>query len=344
MNLTRAEKIRLGVFVATGLTVLIGTTLTLAGMKAFEKRDQYKVKFTQNVGGLEVSAQVKYQGLRVGRVDAMAVSKEDARAIEITISLEEGTVLYEGTHASMESSGLTGLKNINLSPGDPRGKRLVPGSFIEPEDSLFEKITGSAEAITLKIETVANQLAEWTAEPNRRRVEQLLDRLNTLAEDADKLVVDVRTPLSSALTEVAKSGTSIRSTADATTKTLNEVREELRLTLEATRTTLVETRRILGAVDHHAVGETVVAAKSAMVSLDRRLSSAELGDTIERLGKAMAQLVKLFGELDLAVRASREDFVMSLKHVRQATEDLREFSRIIAQDPSVLLRGKEAKE
>ena len=91
-------------------------------------------------------------------------------------------------------------------------------------------------------------------------------------------------------------------------------------------------------------GETVVAAKSAMVSLDRRLSSAELGDTIERLGKAMAQLVKLFGELDLAVRASREDFVMSLKHVRQATEDLREFSRIIAQDPSVLLRGKEAKE
>jgi hypothetical protein len=28
-------------------------------------------------------------------------------------------------------------------------------------------------------------------------------------------------------------------------------------------------------------------------------------------------------------------------HVRQATEDLREFSRIIAQDPSVLLRGKD---
>ena len=47
------------------------------------------------------------------------------------------------------------------------------------------------------------------------------------------------------------------------------------------------------------------------------------------------------GELDLTVRASREDLVLSLKHVRQATQDLREFSRIIAQDPSVLLRGKD---
>jgi len=103
-------------------------------------------------------------------------------------------------------------------------------------------------------------------------------------------------------------------------------------------------RRILAAVDGKAVGETVVAARAAMVGLEKRLSSAELGTTIDRLGEAMARLAKLIDELDLAVRASREDFVMSLKHVRQATEDLREFSRIIAQDPSVLVRGQEAKE
>ena len=44
------------------------------------------------------------------------------------------------------------------------------------------------------------------------------------------------------------------------------------------------------------------------------------------------------------VRASREDFTVSLNYMRQAAEDLREFSRIIAQDPSVLLRGQEVRE
>ena len=65
------------------------------------------------------------------------------------------------------------------------------------------------------------------------------------------------------------------------------------------------------------------------------------GPSIEKL---LADHPRHLGVIDLAVRASREDFTMSLKHVRQATEDLREFSRIIAQDPSVLLRGKEASE
>jgi hypothetical protein len=81
-----------------------------------------------------------------------------------------------------------------------------------------------------------------------------------------------------------------------------------------------------------------------MRSLDKRLSSAELGDTIDRLGSGHGQAAQLLDEMELMVRASREDVVMSLKHMRQATEDLREFSRIIAQDPSILVRGTEASE
>lgn len=344
MNLTRAEKVRLGAFVATSSALLIGTAFTLAGLKAFEERDEYRVRFAENVGGLEVSAQVKYQGLRVGRVDAMHIAPDDPAKIEVVLSLEKGTPLYEGTTAAMEASGITGLKVINLNPGDPRGKLIPPGSLLATERSLFDKITGQAEAITLKVETIANQLATWTSPENRERLETLLDNLAKLSGSADRLVNDVRDPLTSALTEVAKSGTSVRATADATTKTLDEVREELRLTLAAARGTLVETQRILKAVDDKQLDETLSAAASSMRSLDARLSSAELGQTIDRIGRAMAKLADLMDDLELTVRSGREDVVMSLKYVRQATEDLREFSRIIAQDPSVLVRGAEARE
>lgn len=344
MNLTKAEKVRLGAFVAVAGTLLVGTVVGLAGVKALEQRDIYTVRFAEQVGGLEVSAQVKYQGLRVGTVSAMRIAPDAPAEIEVELSLEAGTALYEGTVAAMESSGLTGLKVVNIRPGDPRKPKLAPGAQLPAERSFFDRITGQAEAITLKVETIANSLAVWTGDDNRKRVEAFIDNLTKLTASADRLVVDVREPLTNALNEVAKSGTSVRATADATTKTLDEVRTELRLTLEATRGTLVEVRRVVAAVDGKAVNDTVTSASSAMRSLDKRLSSAELGDTIDRLGRAMAKLAQLLDEMELMVRASREDVVMSLKHMRQATEDLREFSRIIAQDPSILVRGTEASE
>lgn len=119
---------------------------------------------------------------------------------------------------------------------------------------------------------------------------------------------------------------------------------ELRETLASTRKTLDETRRILAAVDEKDVRATVASARSAMGSLDRQLSDEELDQAFKDLRGALVNLTTLVQNMDLTVRASREDLVLSLKYVRQATEDLREFSRIIAQDPSVLLRGTEVSE
>lgn len=344
MNLTKAEKVRLGTFVVVSLTVIFGSLATLAGLKMLEKHDTYLVRYKEAVSGLEVSAQVKYQGLRVGRVEAIRIAKDDPALIEVELAIDSGTKLYEGTEAMMDSSGLTGIKTINITAGDPRKSVIPPGSLLPAGESLFARITGKADNMVAKAEGIINNVGNWTSDENRRRVETLLDSINSLVINVDKTVVETREPLALALTEVGKSGASIRATADATTRTLNDVRDDLRSTLEKLALTLAEVQRILHAVDSQTVAATMKSAQSAMSSLDARLSDAQLGTTIQQLGVAMADLAKLLGELELSVMAGREDFVMSMKHVRQASEDLREFSRIIAQDPSVLLRGKETKE
>ncbi|MCC7384893.1 MAG: MCE family protein [Deltaproteobacteria bacterium] len=344
MNLTKAEKIRLGAFVGTSVAILAGTLIVLAGLKVWERRDEYTVLFTDNVGGLEPSAQVKFQGLRVGRVERMRISPEQPGAVEVTIALDRGTVLRKGTKAVMEQSILTGFKTINLSAGDPRGEVIPPGSQIPAAQSLFDKITGQAEQISEKIELVANQLARLASDENRARFENMLDNVNKLATDVDTLVVDVRGPLIGALEEVDKTGEALRGTALATTKTLDDVRADLVGTLANTRGTLAELKRILAAIDSKQVSDAVTSANSAMKSLDARLSSAELGKTIDQLGTTLADLSRILADLELTARSGREDFVMSLKAIREASEALREFSRIIAQDPSVLIRGTEAQE
>lgn len=344
MNLSKAERFRLGVFLSAGTFVLVGSIITLAGLKLWEDRSVYYVSFSESVSGLEPSAQVKYQGLRVGRVDEMQIDPSNPQNIRVTLSLDPTAILHEGTHAVLDMSGLTGIKTINLTAGDPERPVVEPGSTLPAQPSLVGQIADRAEAISEKVDRVATNLARMTSAANVARFETLIDNTNRLLVNVDKFVVDTRQPLAYALDEFGKSGAAIRNVSNETAVTLREVRTDLRKTLVATRTTLDQMRRLLAAVDSKQVNKTVTAAANVMTTLDQKLNAEELGETLEALQQALANVVTLMQELDLTVRASREDLVLSLKHVRQATQDLREFSRIIAQDPSVLLRGRSSDE
>ncbi len=344
MNLTRSEKIRLGAFVLVGSLLFVGSLLVLAGLKVWERRDTYWVSFDESISGLEPSAQVKYRGLRVGRVEALRIDPDNAASIQAELSLQAGTPLYEGTQAVLEMSGITGLKIINLTPGDPRGQLIEPGSRLPAGMSLVGRIGDRADAISERLERVVRNLERWTGPENASRVERLLDGTNRVVVDLDRFLVETKDPIVAALTEFEKSGAAFRALSGETAASIKALRGEVALTLQSVRGTLAQTERVLAAVDGDDLRATVRSARRAMSSLDRQLSGEELQTTFTDLREALANIATLAQEMDLTVRASREDLVLSLKYVRQASQDLREFSRIIAQDPSVLLRGTEISE
>ena len=341
MNLTKAEKVRLGVFVAAGLTLLVGALVVLTGAKLLEQRDRYHVSFHESVLGLQPSSAVLYQGLRVGVVERLVVDPDDPTAIRISLSLVPGTRLFVGTKAVLELRGLTGLKVVNLTPGDPKAGRLKPGSVIEPGASLLSMLSERAEGIFDRIERVSVSLEQWTGSENRQRVENLVDSATHLVQTVDGFVVQVQDPLRDSLAEIAKSGESFRRFSNEAAATMRSSRSELTATLASARGSLDEVRRILGAVEESEVKDTLRSANIAMRSLQQALDKEELGKALVSLRESLVNLSQLAQELDLSVRAGREDLVLSLKYIRQASEDLREFSRLIAQDPSVLVRGTE---
>lgn len=344
MNLTKAQKVRLGAFLITGATVLGGSILILAGLRVWEERDVYSVRFSDSVGGLEPSAQVKYQGLRVGRVDSMAIAADSPGEIEVVLSLEAGTPLHEGTTAVMDTSGLTGLKTINLTGGDPRQPRIPPGSRLLPGESFLDRVTGKAEAVVVKAEVIANQLAKWTGDENRLRVERILDGMDKLIFDVDALIVDAHDPLTDTLEAVALVSRKTAAFETRAMTTLDVFDRELAQTAKTARGALASVDKTVSAVDGAELNKTVIAARKAMENLNNRLSDAEAGVAIKELTRALKETATLLDEADLIIRAGREDFVVSLAYIRDAAEDLREFSRIIAQDPSILLRGQEVSE
>jgi len=341
MKLTKAQKVRLGTFVVTASTLFLGLGLILAGLKVWERRDVYTTRFIESVSGLEVSAPVKYRGLRVGAVQDMRIAADDANAIEVTLALEPGTRLFKGTIAVLDMGGLTGLKSINLVPGDTTGVLIEPGSDIEAGPSLVHRVTGQAEQIVVKIEMVANQLARWTGDENRMRVEKLIDDVDLLARNADAFLEYNREELKSAIEGVGRASDSVAAAAAEAERTLEVARKETLVTLDEAQKTIREARRPLQAIDEGEVALAVTTARKALQKLDQRLSNEELGKAIEDLLVSLKHLSVLIENVDLSVQAGREDFVSSLSNLQEATEDIREFSRIIAQDPSTLVVGKE---
>lgn len=341
MKLSKAQKLRLGTFVVTASTIFLGLSLLLAGLKVWEKRDHYHTRFTESVSGLEVSAPVKYRGLRVGNVDGMQISKEDPLAIEVSMALEPGTTLHKGTLAVLDMGGLTGLKSINLIPGDPKASALEQGAYIEAGPSLMHRLTGQAEQIAIKIEMVANELALWTRPENRMRVEKLIDNVTSLTANADTFIGDNKAGFQNTVAEIGRASASVVRVAGETERSLEQAREEAIITLKQAQLTIQEARRPLKAIDPKEVAKTLELAQQAVINMDRRLSNDELGKVVDDLLVSLKHLTQLIENIDLAVRAGREDFVSTLSNLEDATEDIREFSRIIAQDPSTLIMSKE---
>ncbi len=344
MQLNRAQKVRLGIFVVTGAVLIGGSALVLAGLRLWEQRDVYTVRFASSVSGLEESSQVRYQGIRVGRVEEMRIAADDPKLIEVEMSLERGTALYEGTEAVLAMSGITGLKTINLTPGEMRDGLIPPGSRLPAGASLMEKLEDDAEVIAAKVARVADQLAEWTSDENRARVERILDNVARLTATVDGVLERSERPLLAAVGQLVQTGGAVERLSNAASAVLEDNRGEINRTLAAIRANLGEVKRIIGAVDERDVAETVRAARGAMEAIDKRFGDEEFGRLVVQLRRTLTDVTGLLGELDLAVRASREDFVLALKRIREASEDVREFSRLIAQDPSVLVRGTEVSE
>ncbi|MCO4762454.1 MAG: MCE family protein [Myxococcales bacterium] len=348
MTLTPAQRARLGAFIVVGLTILGITVVSMLGRSLLAEVDLYTVRFKESVSGLEHSSQVKYQGLRVGRVHGLRIADDDPTAIEVTLALKPGTALYKGTEARLDSSALTGLTTINLTAGDPRVGRVPVGALLPAGMSFTDRITGEAEAIRVKFETLTNQLIRWSSDRNRKRLERLIDHTDELVRNSNRAVVDLRPALLASVRSIEDAGTGAVRLSHAGTRTLGRTQELVRGISVRSGKAFDEVDRILKAVDISGLAKTIAAAESALKKIETAVSRVDLqgplkgvDGAIRSVRQMLDSVRKLLSSVELAVRGGRDDALKTLKHLRSASEDLKALSRDLARDPALLLRGRE---
>lgn len=337
MKLSPAQKLRLSVFLFIGVGLIIAALLWIGGSVVLDKRKHYIVRFTDDVSGVETSATVKYRGLRVGRVDSLRIAPDDPLIIEVVLSLNPEVPLFEGVKAQLDMSGLTGLKSVNLVGGDPTAARLEEWAHIPPDPSFLGQIVDQATLVAARVNEIADNINHWTSLENRKRFESILVSLDNTLRTTDKVLARNQEPLAQALVSVGKASEQLAILSKESTETMRELRGEV-------KATVIAVRRPLEKIDPDAIAGTLKSTRGVMAALEQRLSPEEGGVAIRNLGIAMTEVAKILQEADIAFRASREDFTATMASMREAAEDFREFSRILAQDPSALLRGRELRE
>jgi len=85
----------------------------------------YRIHFTESVSGLALGDPVKFQGVDVGTVKAIAIEPDDPSRVRVDVSLDKDTPIKTDTRASLELKGITGGVFVQLKGSSPEAQRLV---------------------------------------------------------------------------------------------------------------------------------------------------------------------------------------------------------------------------
>jgi phospholipid/cholesterol/gamma-HCH transport system substrate-binding protein len=332
--ITPAQRMRLGLFVAGSVVIFLVLVAAILGRSFWEHRDHYTVRYDISVSGLEVGAPVKYNGVRVGRVETTTIDPNKVSQSIVAFSLDAGTPVKENTRATLSVQGITGLKFIELVGGTSEAKTLPPDSEVQAGASAMESLTGQAEAISLKVDLLASRLLDMTGDHNRELVTTVLERganlMSTVDQTVEKNADNVNrliSNLSTASENFAGFVAELRATAIETREAVNAVRRSVESTLDS--------KHIGGLVDD---------ARAAVGDVRRRLGEDELGKAAKTLSQMLTRLNALTEKIDTLVTRSQEDIRTTFRFLSETAENLRDFSRLVREDPTRFLRSPERRE
>lgn len=166
-----------------------------------EATSDYLVVTRQNVGGLSPQGQVRYRGIKVGRVQSIDLDPKDLRNILIRINVNDSVPLTQGTIAKIGYQGVTGIAHVQLEETGRDETPLAKGSGAElpriaMQQSLIEELSQvGGEALHHARDVLLNAREVLNAE-NRERFSRTLANLETTTRASGETLERLRLLLS----------------------------------------------------------------------------------------------------------------------------------------------------
>ena len=171
-------------FVAGLFALLLGAAAIAALIWLRGTQDnlrEYVVVTKFSIGGLNPEAQVRYRGIRVGKVMDIRLDSDNPSDILIRISIADNIPLTKGTIAKLASQGVTGIAHVLLLDSGRNNEPLVARDGKLPRivmvPSLLDEMTENGPAALRQAQELMAAASALLNEENRRRFSATLANL-----------------------------------------------------------------------------------------------------------------------------------------------------------------------
>lgn len=173
-----------GAFVLLLGSLLVAGILWLASGGAWQKKyDLYQAVLEESVAGLNLNAPVKYNGVDVGKVQAILLDSSNPKNVNLLFAIEQGTPVKEDTLAVLKTQGLTGIAYVELSGGSLASPVLLAKAgarypVIRSSPSLSARLENVLSSVLAKLDSTSTNLNAILSKDNQAAFH------NTLADMA----------------------------------------------------------------------------------------------------------------------------------------------------------------
>lgn len=290
---TRSNHILVGSVVLALLAAIIVAAFWFSRLAGGEDQ-YYDIYFKQSVNGLAKGSSVNYSGVPTGQVKTIELWKRDPSFVKVRIAVKQGTPILQGTTATMQGVGFTGVSEIVLD-GAVKGAPPITCPDENPE-------TACPDGVPV-IPTKPGALGELL-----NNAPQLIERLTTLTERLTELLNDKN----------QANFSSILANVNRLSKSLADSGPQLAATLNETHITL---QKAGAAADQLS---TLLQSTNALVNDEGKPLISDLRKTVQSAQKSLDTLDQTMAEAQPGVRTfSRQ----TMPEVGLLIHDLREMSR-----------------
>jgi phospholipid/cholesterol/gamma-HCH transport system substrate-binding protein len=160
---TRANFALIGAFALAVVFAAFGFVLWFSGPSQIADTRIYELRFPGSVAGLSRGATVLFNGVPVGEVTHLAISKDDPSRVDVLIKVDRQTPVKTNTIARLETRGFTGVADVSLVGGAPGAPDLIaqPDQTyprIQTERSEIQNLVGNVQRLATRASTVLDKL------------------------------------------------------------------------------------------------------------------------------------------------------------------------------------------
>lgn len=310
-------RLKVGIFVTVSFFIFAAALLWLAGSRFLRPVDTYQILFDQSISGLLPGAAVEYQGVTVGKVETVQLTRDTPPRAAVTIALQPGTPIRTDTSAHLIGSLVTGIRFIELSGGSANVPPLELGGTISVSGGEFEQFRDRASEIAERLLNTLTRIEQDLLSPDNRDAFSLFLKNAALLSETlrtsfdDISTPETRTSLKAMVDNLAKAAAGIKNATDA----INDIREDI---YTEGRAAVVQVRQ--------------TAEVTAKLADDTRKLAQHADELVQHANHLTTNVNDVLGE-------NRDDLNRLLTNLADTSRHLKETANILRDDPSAIVWG-----